>query len=88
MPRRFDNTCRHDDPHGVAGIAEFERDLISERTGASRVIAKTNGVPFGRPRKVNTEQRAWPYACCEKANPPVKSSKGPMRTLRRPLPSA
>jgi DNA invertase Pin-like site-specific DNA recombinase len=41
-----------------AGIAEFERDLIRERTGAGRVIAKANGVRFGRPRKLNTEQRA------------------------------
>jgi DNA invertase Pin-like site-specific DNA recombinase len=32
-----------------AGIAEFERDLIRERTGAGRVIAKANGVRFGRP---------------------------------------
>ena len=39
-----------------AGIAEFERDLIRE--GAGRVIAKANGVRFGRPRKLNTEQRA------------------------------
>ena len=41
-----------------AGIAEFERDLIRERTSAGRVIAKANGVGFGRPRKLNTEQRA------------------------------
>lgn len=26
-----------------AGIAEFERDLIRERTGAGRVIAKASG---------------------------------------------
>jgi DNA invertase Pin-like site-specific DNA recombinase len=56
-----------------AGIAEFERDLIRERTGAGRVIAKANGVRFGRPRKLNTEQRAdLPYACCEKADPRAK----------------
>jgi DNA invertase Pin-like site-specific DNA recombinase len=41
-----------------AGIAEFERDLIRESTGAGRVIAKANGVRFGRPRKPNIEQRA------------------------------
>jgi hypothetical protein len=41
-----------------AGIAEFERDLIRERTGAGRIIAKAKGVRFGRPRKLNTEQRA------------------------------
>jgi DNA invertase Pin-like site-specific DNA recombinase len=34
-----------------AGIAEFERDLIRERTGAGREEAKRRGVRFGRPRK-------------------------------------
>jgi DNA invertase Pin-like site-specific DNA recombinase len=39
-----------------AGIAEFERDLIRERTGAGREAAKKRGVRFGRPRKLNSEQ--------------------------------
>jgi DNA invertase Pin-like site-specific DNA recombinase len=39
-----------------AGIAEFERDLIRERTGAGREVAKRRGVQFGRPRKLNAEQ--------------------------------
>ena len=39
-----------------AGIAEFERDLILERTRAGRIAAKTNGVRFGRPPKLNPEQ--------------------------------
>jgi DNA invertase Pin-like site-specific DNA recombinase len=39
-----------------AGIAEFERDLIRERTQAGRVAAKSRGVRFGRPRKLNPEQ--------------------------------
>ncbi len=39
-----------------AGIAEFERDLIRERTGAGRDAAKERGVRFGRPRKLNEEQ--------------------------------
>ena len=39
-----------------AGIAEFERDLIRERTGAGREAAKRRGVQFGRPRKLNPEQ--------------------------------
>ena len=39
-----------------AGIAEFERDLIRERTGAGREAAKQRGVRFGRPRKLNPEQ--------------------------------
>ncbi len=41
-----------------AGIAEFERDLIRERTSAGRKAALTRGVRFGRPKKLNNEQRA------------------------------
>lgn len=40
-----------------AGIAEFERDLIRERTGAGRIAAKERGVRFGRPKKMNEEQK-------------------------------
>jgi DNA invertase Pin-like site-specific DNA recombinase len=39
-----------------AGIAEFERDLIRERTGAGREAAKKRGVRFGRPRKLSLDQ--------------------------------
>lgn len=39
-----------------AGIAEFERDLIRERTSAGRVAAQKRGVRFGRPRKMNADQ--------------------------------
>lgn len=39
-----------------AGIAEFERDLIRERTSAGRAAAKQRGVRFGRPRKLNPDQ--------------------------------
>ena len=40
-----------------AGIAEFERDLIRERTGAGREAAKKRGVQFGRPPKLTPDQR-------------------------------
>ena len=39
-----------------AGIAEFERALIQERTGAGRIAAKQRGVRFGRPAKLASEQ--------------------------------
>jgi DNA invertase Pin-like site-specific DNA recombinase len=39
-----------------AGIAEFERDLIRERTSAGREAARRRGIHFGRPRKLNSEQ--------------------------------
>jgi DNA invertase Pin-like site-specific DNA recombinase len=40
-----------------AGIAEFERDLIRERTAAGRSAAIQRGVRFGRPPKLNSDQR-------------------------------
>ena len=40
-----------------AGIAEFERDLIRERTSTGRTAAKKRGVRFGRPEKMNEEQK-------------------------------
>ena len=39
-----------------AGVAEFERDLIRERTTAGREAAKQRGVRFGRPRKLSADQ--------------------------------
>ena len=39
-----------------AGIAEFERSLIRERTGAGRVAAKKRGVKFGRKPKLTPKQ--------------------------------
>jgi Helix-turn-helix domain of resolvase/Resolvase, N terminal domain len=39
-----------------AGIAEFERDLIRERTSAGREAAQKRGVRFGRPRKLSIDQ--------------------------------
>ena len=40
-----------------AGIAEFERDLIRERTGAGRKSAIHRGVRFGRPKKLSSEKQ-------------------------------
>lgn len=40
-----------------AGIAEFERDLIRDRTSAGREAAMKRGIKFGRPKKLSPEQR-------------------------------
>jgi DNA invertase Pin-like site-specific DNA recombinase len=40
-----------------AGIANFERDLIRERTGAGRTDAQKRDVRFGRPNKMNEDQQ-------------------------------
>src|SRR6476469_5798021 len=42
----------------LAAIAEFERELIRERTGEGRKRAMANGVRFGRKRKLSDYQRA------------------------------
>jgi len=39
-----------------AGIAEFERELIHQRTSSGRVAAKARGVRFGRPPKLTPDQ--------------------------------
>jgi DNA invertase Pin-like site-specific DNA recombinase len=50
-------------PHGrllvtmLAGIAEFERELIKARTGEGRTRAKARGVKFGRPFSLTAHQR-------------------------------
>ena len=41
----------------LAAIAEFERDLIRERTGDGRRRAQAAGVKFGRKRKLSDYQR-------------------------------
>ena len=41
----------------LAGLAEFERELIRARTGEGRKRAKERGVRFGRPRKMTPHQR-------------------------------
>jgi DNA invertase Pin-like site-specific DNA recombinase len=39
-----------------AGMAEFEKDLIRDRTGTGRKAAKERGVRFGRPPKMTEAQ--------------------------------
>ena len=41
----------------LAGLAEFERSLISERTSEGRARAMANGVKFGRPHKLTVKQQ-------------------------------
>jgi DNA invertase Pin-like site-specific DNA recombinase len=51
-------------PHGkllrtiLAGVAEFERDIIPERTSEGRKRAMASGVKFGRTSQVTAHQRA------------------------------
>lgn len=41
-----------------AGIADFERALIAERTGAGRIAARARGVRFGPSPSLSAEQIA------------------------------
>ena len=41
----------------LAGLAEFERELIRSRCGEGMARAKDRGVRFGRPRKMTPHQR-------------------------------
>lgn len=41
----------------LAGLAEFERELIRVRTGEGRERARANGVAMGRKPKLNSHQR-------------------------------
>lgn len=51
-------------PHGrmivtvLAGVAEFERSLIRQRTGEGRRRAQSQGVRFGRPPALTPKQEA------------------------------
>lgn len=40
-----------------AGVAQFERERMLERCEAGRVVAKQNGVRFGRPPALTSHQR-------------------------------
>ena len=40
-----------------AGFAEFERDLIRQRTSDGRKAAKKRGVRFGRPSNISDTQK-------------------------------
>ena len=48
-----------------AGLGEFERDLIRERTSAGREHALKRGVKFGRPLRRSDEQKRLAYRLLE-----------------------
>ncbi len=64
-------------PHGrlmltvLAGLAEFERELIRTRTGEGRERAKARGVRMGRKPKLTPHQRKEPLARRETGEPLV-----------------
>jgi DNA invertase Pin-like site-specific DNA recombinase len=53
-----------------AGMAEFERDLIQQRTSSGRHAAMKRGVRFGRPPKLTAEQIALGQRLIEEGRSP------------------
>jgi len=75
-------------PHGrllvtmLAGIAEFERELIRARTGEGRKRAQARGVKFGRPPKLrhtNARRRSSGLLRARRR----RISRGAMRSIRQ-----
>lgn len=54
-----------------AGIADFERSLIVERTNAGRIAAKARGVRFGPRPSLSVEQVAHARQLIEQGDKPV-----------------
>ncbi|SDH19362.1 recombinase family protein [Pelagibacterium luteolum] len=53
-----------------AGVAEFERSLIHERTSEGRAAAKAKGVRFGRPPALSADQLALALRLREEGRKP------------------
>ena len=58
-----------------AGIAEFERELIQQRTSSGRVAAKARGVRFGRPPKLTPDQIALGHRLVEEGTSVREAAK-------------
>jgi DNA invertase Pin-like site-specific DNA recombinase len=58
-----------------AGIAEFERALINERTSTGRIAAKARGVRFGRPPKLTADQIALAQRLISEGRSPREAAK-------------
>ncbi|NKK58855.1 helix-turn-helix domain-containing protein [Rhizobium leguminosarum bv. viciae] len=56
-----------------AGIADFERSLILDRTSAGRAAAKARGVRFGPPPSLTTEQIAHARQLIGEESKPVST---------------
>ncbi len=54
---------------GIAGIAEFERDLIRERTGPGRAEAQNAASASDVPRSSTPSCSSSPSYCSARANP-------------------
>lgn len=67
-----------------AGIAEFERALIRQRTSAGRMAARQRGVRFGRTPKLGFEQLAFARRLVDEGRP-VREVAGVLKCHRTTL---
>lgn len=56
--------------HILASVAEFERDMLIERTKAGMAAAGRRGIHLGRPKRVSDEAIAKAYRAVRRGRPP------------------
>ena len=72
--------------HVFAALAEFERDLIRERTSAGLAAARARGRHGGRPSVMTAHRPRWPGRCTTRGSTPSRllptrsGSAGPRST--------
>lgn len=69
----------------LAGIVDFERGLIAERTSAGRIEARAHGVRFGRPPVLSGEQIEHARQLINEDNKPIAEIAELLRVHRSTL---
>jgi DNA invertase Pin-like site-specific DNA recombinase len=70
--------------HVFAALAEFERDLIRERTTAGLTAARARGRNGGRPPVLDPARSSWPASCTPAAATPRPRSPAGSRSAAAP----
>jgi DNA invertase Pin-like site-specific DNA recombinase len=76
----YDNPCAQFQINILAAVAQFERELITERVNAGLAAAKHRGVRLGRPPKHRSDARAAIQQLRDRGATPAEIS----RTLNMP----
>jgi DNA invertase Pin-like site-specific DNA recombinase len=70
--------------HVFGALAEFERDLIRERTMAGLAAARARGRRGGRPSVWTEEKLGWPGACTRARSTTWRASPGSWESVAHP----